>query len=330
MIDSLSPSDLSDAINKLKTNYVDPASLNDQELSRATLQGLVARLAPGAAIFAKAPEPPAPSPFHSEVLPGDIGYLRLGSLTKENLGKMDDEMKNFHDKDVKSIILDLRATPDGDFDMAAQVIERFAPKGKTLFTVKKPGAKDQRVVTSDTDPVVRAIVIVLVDGDTGGAGEVIAGALRIYTNAMIVGSNTPGRAVEYSDIPLSGGKILRVAVSEVVLSDGSAIFPKGIKPDVAVEMPRDVKTQVMQQSLEKGVGPFVFETERPHFNEAALVGRTNPDLDAAEAAQKERQAGGVHPAPPLRDTVLQHALDLITSIAIYEGKPPDTVKPPQQ
>ena len=68
-----------------------------------------------------------------------------------------------------------------------------------------------------------------------------------------------------------------------------------------------------------------------NFNEAALVGHTNPELDAAEAAQKERQAGGVaHPAP-LRDTVLQHALDLITSIsAFYEGKPPDTVKPPQQ
>ena len=168
-----------------------------------------------------------------------------------------------------------------------------------------------------------ALSLCLPDADTSGAGEVIAGALRIYTNAMIVGATTGGQAVEFSDIPLSGGKILRVAVAEVVLPGNVTIFPKGLKPDIAVEMPRDVKEQIMAQSLEKGVGEFVFETERARLNEAALVARTNPEIDAMEAAQKARQNGSVS-SPPLRDTVLQHAMDLITSIGIYEGKPPDT------
>lgn len=321
VIDSLSPADVNDAMSKLKANYVDPASLSDQELSRATLQGLIARLSPGAAIFAHAPEPPAASPSHSEILDKDIGYLRLGSLSKANIDQMDAALQNFHDKEVKSIILDLRATPaSSDFDMAAEVLKRFCPKGKPLFTVRKAGAKEERVVTSGADPVVvHELVVVLADGDTSGAGEVVAGALRIYANAMIIGSNTAGEAVEFSDIPLSGGKILRVAVAEAVLPGNVAIFPKGIKPDIAVEMPRDVKEQVMRQSLENGVGQFVFETERAHFNEAALVARTNPELDAMEAAQKAR-ARGVQP-PPLRDTVLQHAIDVITSIDVYEGKP---------
>lgn len=325
VIDSLSQTDLNEAISQLKANYVDPASLSEQELGKATLQGMIDRLAPGASIFAQAPEPPATSPFRSEILNDQIGYLRLGSIAKENIDGMDAALQKFHDKDLKSVILDLRATPAGsDFDMAAEVLKRFCPKGKLLFTVKKTGGKQERALTSDRDPVFHDLVVVLADGDTGGAGEVIAGGLRVHSNAMIVGSNTSGQAVEFSDIPLSGGKILRVAVAEVVLPGDAAIFPKGIKPDIAVEMTPEAKEEVMQQSLDKGVSQFVFETERSHLNEAALVAKTNPEIDAMEAAQKIR-LGGIHPA--LHDTVLQHAVDLITSIDIYEGKPPDQGKP---
>ena len=98
---------------------------------------------------------------------------------------------------MKSIILDLRTTPDGDFDMAGQVLERFAPKGQKSFHREKAG-REKTSSTSHPEPTppVHAIVIVLVDGDTSGAGEVIAGALRIYANAMIVGSKTAGQAVE--------------------------------------------------------------------------------------------------------------------------------------
>ena len=327
VIDSLSPTEVNEAISRIKANYVNPASLSDQELDRATLQGLIDRLSPGAAIFSQAPEPPAASPFHTEIIGDKIGYIRLGSIAKGNIGEMDSALQNFHDKDLKSVILDLRATPaSSDFDMATEVLKRFCPKGKLLFIVKKAGAKQDRVVTSDAEPVFHNLLVVLADRDTSGAGEVVAAVLRIYANAMIVGSNTAGQAVEFSDIPLSGGKILRVAVAQVVLPGDLAIFPKGVKPDIDVEMPREVKDQVMQQSLEKGVGEFVFETERSHLNEAALVARTNPDIDAMEAAQKAR-AAGFHSA--VHDTVLQHAMDLITSIGIYDSKPPDKAQPAQ-
>lgn len=327
VIDSLTPADVNEAMSQLKANYVEPASLSEQELSRATLEGLIDRIAPGAAIYAQAPQVPPASPFRSEILNNDIGYLRIGSLSKENIGQMDTALQGFRDKDLKSFILDLRATPPGgDFDMAAELLKRFCPKGKPLFTIKKTNTKEERVVASDSEPAVHGIIVVLADGDTSGAAEVVAGALRIYTNAMLVGANTAGQAVEFSDIPLSGGKILRVAVAELVLPGNVTIFPKGLKPDIAVDMSRDAREQVMAQSLEKGVGDFVFETERTRLNEAALVARTNPEIDAMEAAQKARLAGGVH-APPLRDTVLQHAMDLITSIGVYQGKPPDTIKP---
>ena len=307
-------------MNLLKSNYINPSALSDQELSRATLQGLLDRLAPGVSVFSQTPQNPEPSPFLAEILDDRIGYLRLGSLVKGNLDQMDAALQNFNARTLKSVILDLRDTSaSSDFDMAAEVIKRFAPKGKVLFTVKKTSAKQERIVTSNQDPGFQGLVVVLVDKDTSGAAEVVAAALRIFVNAMIVGQNTPGQAVEFSDLPLPSGKILRVAVSEVVLPGNISIFPNGVKPDLVVAMPQETKHEIFKQSREKGVSQFVFETERLHMNEASLVAGTNPELDALQAAQRIKS--GERPKPQARDVVLQHAVDLITSIGIYETKP---------
>jgi hypothetical protein len=77
------------------------------------------------------------------------------------------------------------------------------------------------------------------------------------------------------------------------------------------------KRQIFQASSEKGMSPFIYETERPHLNEAALLAGTNPELDAAEAAQQRR---GRAPDRIPRDSVLQRAIDLVTSLAIYQKR----------
>jgi hypothetical protein len=73
---------------------------------------------------------------------------------------------------------------------------------------------------------------------------------------------------------------------------------------------------VLKAALESGVAPLAVETERPRMNEAALVAGTNPELDAMQAAARAR---GEKPKPPLRDAVLQRALDAITTIALFEA-----------
>jgi hypothetical protein len=116
---------------------------------------------------------------------------------------------------------------------------------------------------------------------------------------------------------LPSGKILRVAVAEAVLPEDRPLFPEGVKPDLPVEMRAVDKRQIFQTSVEKGMGPSVYETERPHLNEAALLAGTNPELDAAEAAQQRR---GRAPDRIPRDAVLQRAIDLVTSLAIYQKR----------
>ena len=279
------------------------------------------RLAPGMMLLPNRESAPteAPSTFYSEVLDGHIGYLRIGSLNSTNLQAMDKSLSNFAEKKVDALIIDLRASQvTNDFAMAAEFAKRFCPKGKPLFTLRKPAARQDRVFSSDRDPAFQGLVMVLADDDTAGAAEALAAALRFYDKALIIGQPTAGRGVEYSDLPLPGDKILRVAVAEMISPGGRSLFPDGIKPDLPVEMRMADKRQIFQFSGEKGMGPFVYETGRPHMNEAALLAGTNPEVEAAEEAQQRR--GRAVEKPPAHDPVLQRALDVVTSLEVYQKR----------
>jgi carboxyl-terminal processing protease len=229
---------------------------------------------------------------------------------------MDKALTDFTSKKVDAMIIDLRASssPD-DFAAAAEFAKRFCPKGKPLFTLRKPGPRQDRVFISNGQPAFQGLVTVLADGNTSGAAEALAGTLRLYEKGLIIGQTTAGRAVEYSDLPLPSGKILRVAVAEAVLPGNRPLFPDGVDPDLPVEMSMVDKRQIFQRSAEKGMEPFVYESERPHMNEAALIAGTNPELDAAEVAQRRRERPE---KAVLHDVVLQRALDLITSLEVYQ------------
>lgn len=320
LIDSMDSTDLKEAIQLLKNNYIKPEALNETELSRAAFEGILTRLGRGVVLLsdssAETAEPGAP--FYGEVLDGHIGYLRLGALTKPNLDALDANLQSFAAKKVDALVLDFRASPaTNDFPLAAEFAKRFAPKDKPLFTLRKTTAKQERTFTNDRDPSYQGLTIVLADGDTAGAAEAVAGVIRIYDKALIIGEQTAGRAVEYSDLKLPSGKVLRIAVGEAILPEGRPLFPGGLKPDVPVEMAAGDKREIFQASREKGMTPFVVQESRPHLNEAALISGRNPELEAMEAAQKR----GRNPDKPgVHDPVLQRALDLVTSIGIFQKK----------
>jgi hypothetical protein len=160
--------------------------------------------------------------------------------------------------------------------------------------------------------------MVLADSDTSGAAEAIAAALRFYNKALVIGQPTAGRAAEYSDLPLPSGKDLRLAVAEMVSPEGRSLFRDGVKPDLPVEMSLSEKRQIFQSNSDKGMGPFIYETGRPHMSEAALLAGTNPELEAAEAAQQRR--GRAPEKPPPHDPILQRALDVVTSLEVYQKR----------
>lgn len=318
LINGLKDDELEKALQSLKSKFLDPSAIDEKASQRATLEGFVRRLSPGVVIVSdkEAPTPePAPT-FLAEIIDSHIGYFRLGSLDKNSLAQLDASLTSFGDKKIDAVILDLRGVPSGgDFEMAAEFARRFCTKGKLLFSIQKPSAKQERIFTSNQDPAFQGVLVVLTDGDTSGAAEAMAATLRLNANAMIIGSDTTGEAVEFVEEPIGGGAKLRVAVAQVILPDSGSIFPGGVKPDISISLPRDVQEEIFKRSKEKGVSQFVFETERIRMNEASLVANHNPEIENAQSAQRDRNN-----KPELRDTVLQRAVDLVTAIGFFRDK----------
>ncbi|MDQ6655216.1 MAG: S41 family peptidase [Verrucomicrobiota bacterium] len=319
IINAMGQQDLHQAIQLLKSNYLNPEALNETELSRATLSGLLSRLGRAVMLLPEGAAEAATTnaPFFSEVLEEHISYLRLGALSAPNLQALDAAISGFAAKKIDAVLLDLRASGStNDFTLAAEIANRFCPKGKPLFTLRKAAGRQERSFTSDRDPAYQGLMIVLVDGDTSGPAEAVAGVLRLYNKALLIGQPTAGRAVEYSDLPLNNGRMLRVAGAEAVLPENRALFPAGLKPDLSVEMPPADKRLIIQQSVERGMSAFVFESERPHLNEAALLSGRNPEMEANDAARRNRNTDKSLP----RDPVVQRAVDIVTSLSIYQQR----------
>jgi len=298
-------------IDSLQANFLSPSALDENSRQKAMLEGLLRRLSPGAAIVTadKANARPEPVPFLAEILDDRAGYLRPGKLDAATLSQLDVSLANFSEKKLPAVILDLRGVAGGSgFEAAADFARRFCPKGKMLFSIQKPSAKQERILTSNQGPAYEGILVVLTDGDTSGSAEALAATLRLNAGAMVVGSDTAGEAVEFSEVPLGGGKILRVAVSQVVLPENSTIFPGGVKPDIAISLPPGVLAEIYAATKDKGVSQFVFDSERARMNEAALVASTNPEIESGRDRQR----------PPLRDAVLQRAMDLVTAVNFYK------------
>ncbi len=313
-VDRLSPVELAKALDFLQKNYVAPAALDETAIKRATLAGLLDSLGRGASLTPVKASPTEPPPFYHEIIADHIGYLRPGALRKGDVAELDKALEGFGAKKVDALIIDLRAlAPNDDFPAAAEFANRFVAKGAPLFSLRESAPGPERKFTSDRSPAYQGFIGVLIDEDTTGAPEVLASVLRARAKAILIGQTTAGGAVGYAELSLGGDLVLRVADSEALLPDGAGLS-RGVTPDLSVTLPHQEKEEIFTQSLTKGMAPFIFEEDRPHLNEAALLAGTNPEIEALQDRQ-QRRARGEKPGP--HDAVVQRAVDVITSIGVY-------------
>jgi hypothetical protein len=338
-VDGLKPDDVARAVAALKESFVRPEALSEPEMQRATLQGLLDRLAPEVSLLSGSAAAGEASPFHGELLDGKTGYLRPGELTEENISKTKQALKDWSGKSVGAVVLDLRGTPaSSDFQTASELEGLFCPKGTEMFSLHAGTGRAFTTFAADASPAAKAndgmvaqaspalsysagadqlfagILVVLVDGETGEAPEAAAASLRTCAKALMVGDKTAGRAFEYRDFPLDGA-VLRVAIARVILPDGKEPGEDGVKPDIEVALGGVSKQEIMRSIAANGVDSVIEEHDRPHLNEAALVAGSSPEVDELEA-----EAAGKKPVEGLIDRQLQRALDLVTSITIYQAK----------
>ena len=304
-IDALNEEQLRNAISVLRRDHVRGAQIDETALTRSTLRGLLETLAPGAEFLATSAPASGDAPFRSEILDGRAGYIRLGSLKSENIAQLDAALREFTGKKVHGVVLDLRATPDSsDFALAAQAASRFCTSGTPLFSLAGPGRAGGKDFTAEGEPLFRGVLVVIIDENTAGAAEALAATLRWNAKALLVGTRSSGRCVEFAEVAVGDGPKLRIAVAEVRIA-GQSIYPRGLRPDIEIAQDPEERDFILSEALEKGAGLFVFEQERAQMDEAALVAGTNPEIDTEPVEQG------------LIDRPLQRAVDLVTALRVF-------------
>ncbi|OYW76296.1 MAG: hypothetical protein B7Z37_09380 [Verrucomicrobia bacterium 12-59-8] len=308
------------AFRILQKEYIRSNDLTFDVLNRAALSGLLQRLDFGAELVPRTSEAKsgALTGVQAELLTPQIGYLRPREFTERETKELEQHLRDCVTQKVGHLILDLRSpAPPGDFDDAADMLSLFVPKGEVLFKMKQMGQTVSEVETNVREPVWSQLLLVLVDDETNNIGETLAAVLRQRKQALLIGAPTRGGAVRYETVPVDAEWSLRFARAEVLLMDDSSVFKKGLRPDFAISMPTTLKRQVYHATDAQDVKSSITDKPRPRFNEAALVANTNPELDS----YLKRSAGQALPedAPRPSDTVLQRAVDLIKTRALFQS-----------
>jgi hypothetical protein len=316
-IDTLTQSQLQEAFRVLSQHYIEHENLTYEQLNKAALEGLMRRLSFGADLVprvAASSKDEVPFAFYEEVINKGIAYIRPVTFNEKEVSATAALLKKHaKDESVHTLILDLRAPVEQfEFARAAAFADLFTPGNELLFKIKKPGDPKARLFLSKENNLWNKRLLVLVDRETSSVAETVAAVLNQETACFIIGEKTPGRTVQYEEIPLSVETNLRFASAEVLLRNDEALFRKGVTPDlISVTAPK-LKRRVFEESEKKGLASYAFDKERPRMNEAALVAGTDPELDYYLV----KRSGGMTPfdRKPVQDRTLQTALESLVAI----------------
>ena len=176
---------------------------------------------------------------NSELLEAGIGYVRLTSFTDRATGLFRDALTSLIEQGATGIVFDLRSNPGGYIVAAQGVTSQFIPEGELLFTVESGEDVQEWRSESGVAQTDAIRVVVLVDGGSASASEIVAAALQEYGRATIVGQPTFGKNTVqiWNDLPNGGG--LRLTTDRWFTPNHNSAAPSGIQPDVLVEAPED-------------------------------------------------------------------------------------------
>lgn len=182
-------------------------------------------------------------------LEGNIGYIRLSTFMNENA---DQDMRQALDKlkDKSALVLDLRGNPGGLLPNAVNIGSMFIDKGVPVVQiVDREGNRETLDSTGRLALPKNKPVVVLVDGGSASASEILSGALQDTHRATLVGTKTFGKGLVQTVHALDGGSGVAITTNKYLTSGGHDINKKGITPDVVVEFPQIASTSVELEEM---------------------------------------------------------------------------------
>ena len=231
----------------------------------------------------------------------DIAYVRITSFSEQTTASMERAINRLKEEAagrLKGVVLDLRNNPGGLLDQSVKISDAFLNQGEIVSTRSRRADEGQRFNAKPGDITEGLPIVILVNGGSASASEIVAGALQDHRRAIILGTRTFGKGSVQTIIPLSGHGAIRLTTARYYTPSGRSIQARGIDPDIVIE----------QAKLEK-----ITQPERRR--EENLRGRLdNPgggnDSGPGGAAEKKEAKGP-------DDYQLSRALDLLRGIALY-------------
>ncbi len=234
----------------------------------------------------------------------DIAYVRITSFSEQTTAGMERAINRLKEEatgKLKGVVLDLRNNPGGLLDQSVKISDAFLNQGEIVSTRSRRADEGQRFNAKPGDITEGLPIVILVNGGSASASEIVAGALQDHRRAIILGTRTFGKGSVQTIIPLSGHGAIRLTTARYYTPSGRSIQARGIDPDIVVE----------QAKLEK-----IAQPERRR--EENLRGRLdNPgggnDSSPGGAVEKKEDKGP-------EDYQLSRALDLLRGIALYGAR----------
>ncbi len=257
-------------------------------------------------------------PLHSvrsEMIDDDFAYVRISNFQANTLRDFSSALKKLSgDEPLDGLILDLRNNPGGLLDQAVKVADLFLDRGVIVSTRGRNPDQTSSFEAESGDDYLDFPIVVLVNGGSASASEIVAGALQDHGRAIIVGTETFGKGSVQSIIPMPNGAGLRLTTAKYYTPSGDSIQATGINPDVVVEF----KPFSEEEDDNKTARPSLREKNLPnHFENEASKSREQSQKETGE--KDDAKANGA--AKRLRrDNQLRTAYIILKSLKIVSEK----------
>ena len=232
---------------------------------------------------------------------GDAGYIRITTFNEQTVSgvkKAIEDIRNQVGDSMIGLILDLRNNPGGLLDQAVGVSDLFLDKGEIVSTRGRRHDSTQRFNAKPGDLAEGLPVVLLINGGSASASEIVAGALQDHRRAIVLGTKSFGKGSVQTIIPISGRGAIRLTTARYFTPSGYSIQAKGIEPDIIVKQARietvDDEKRRSEATLRNPLDGGGSEPDDP--------AKTN---DRSDTAQQDYQ--------------LARALDLLHGLALFSG-----------
>ncbi len=247
---------------------------------------------------------------YTKTIGKDILYVRVTSFDKKVVEDVSKALKK-RKTVTKGIVLDLRNNPGGLLDQAVGLVDIFVDKGQIVSQKGRKESDNQIYKAKSSNTLTKVPLVVLINGGSASASEIVSGSLQDHKRAVILGENTFGKGSVQVVLPITNKEAIKLTIARYYLPSGRTIQAVGVKPDIEVH-PGEVKTHENGFSLK--------EADLKKHLEKELV-KVNGDAKDKSSKSKEDKAKKdiITKEQLYKDIQLKESVDIIKALIIVKG-----------